>query len=46
MKINGFLKSNENKEDPYIGLADLLIFFRVKSLNIDALGYNALFEFN
>ena len=42
-------KSNERIEDSYIGLADLfffVFFFRKKSQNIDALRYNALFEFN
>ena len=41
-------KSNERIEDSYIGLADLIFcfFFRKKSQNIDALRYNALFEFN
>ena len=36
------IKSNERSEDSYIGLADF--FFQKK--NIDALRYNALFEFN
>ena len=38
------IKRSERSEDSYIGLAD---FFSGKSLkNIDALRYNALFEFN
>ena len=40
-------KSNERSEDSYKVLADFsCFFFNKKSENIDALRYNARFEFN
>ena len=46
IQIRQIFKSKERSEDSYIGHVDFFVFFRKKSQHIDALRYNALFEFN
>ena len=47
IQIRLIFKSKERSEDSYVGHVDFFcFFFRKKSQNIDALRYNALFEFN